>query len=117
MRLILRLKSNKTIQQKDLYKKYYTSMHGFIYKKLSKTTSFKSLHSNKKYKPFSFSNLFPIKEGIVEEFSEDKKNYYYIIISSPLPLFIQELFFQFEDGEKIRFDSIPFKLIKPLIWW
>ncbi len=30
---------------------------------------------------------------------------------------ITKNYVELEDGEKIRFDNIPFRLIKPLIWW
>lgn len=104
MRIVLRLKANKTVSQKDTHAKFFTAMHGFIYKKLS-DSKFKDMHDKKGFKGFCFGNIYPIKGGKIESGKQ-----YSLIISSPLPDLIQELFFSLSEGENINLGESSFTL-------
>ncbi len=111
MRLILKLKSNKTVSQnRNNNSKYYSGMHGWIYNKL-KNTDFSELHSENGFKPFCFSNLFLIKEKLIKE-----NQIYSIIISSPNEMLMVSILSQMNIGDLINIGEYSFELIsyKPL---
>lgn len=111
MRIVLNLKSNKTVEQsKENNSKFHTGMHGWIYKKLKKT-DFSKLHGKKEFKPFCFSNLFTIKNQKIEEGKT-----YDLIISSPNEMFVIALLSNIDSGEIINLGEYSFELMnyKPL---
>ena len=97
MRLILRLKSNKDISQKAFLSKYYSAMNGHIYNILSKNKDYSALHEEKGFKGFCFGNIYPVSDQLIKE-NED----YSLVISSPLPKFIEHLFFSAKEGSVIN---------------
>ncbi len=74
MRLILRLKAlNNCSQTKENNSKFLKAMHGFIYNSIENN----ELYESNEFKPFVFSNIYPIKNQKIEE-----KQEYSLIISS-----------------------------------
>ncbi|RLE48050.1 CRISPR-associated endoribonuclease Cas6, partial [Candidatus Woesearchaeota archaeon] len=110
MRVILRLQSNKNIKQKELFLKYHHTMHGFVYSKITDSEAFKTLHKKQEFKPFSFGNLFPVKEETIKEGEN-----YSIVISSPIPKFIEELFFSITPGEVMNIGEASFMILEQQI--
>ncbi|MFH1439276.1 MAG: CRISPR-associated endoribonuclease Cas6 [Candidatus Woesearchaeota archaeon] len=110
MRILLNLKSLKTIPQKEGLSKFNSAMHGWIYKKLDNNSKYKELHNQKVFKPFCFGNIFPIKNAIIE-----LNNKYNMTISSPEPELIRTLFFSLEQGEIINLGEMQFELIDFLV--
>ena len=106
MRLVLRLKSLNTASQQLTLSKYFSAMHGWIYKKLE-NSDFNSIYESKSYKPFCFSNLYPVKNQKIIE-----NNNYNIIISTPIPKLIETLFFNTAMDEKVNLGELSFKLEK-----
>ncbi len=99
------MEANKdVVQNKTNNSKYYTGMHGWIYKKL-KGTKFDDLHSKKEFKPFCFGNLYPIKKEEIKE-----GNIYKVWVSSPDENFIQTIFFNISEGEHINLGEYSFTL-------
>ena len=89
MRLVLKLESNKDVlQSKENNSKFYGGMHGWVYNKL-KNTDFSKIYFEKEFKPFCFSNLFPIEKALIKE-----GQIYSLIISSPNEMFIVALLSQ-----------------------
>jgi CRISPR-associated endoribonuclease Cas6 len=105
MRLILELKANGKISQKEFMRKYYNAFQSIIYNKLSSTQKFSRLHDEKRISNFCFSNLHNVKEGLI-----NTKDTYRIIISSPNPEFISSLFFTFLNGETLNIGEGSFTL-------
>jgi CRISPR-associated endoribonuclease Cas6 len=111
MRISLKLKSNKTVKQsKEINSKYYSAMHGWIYNKLE-NTDFSDIYSKKEFKPFCFSNLYPIKNTKIEE-----NQIYNLTISSPNEMIMIALLSNINVGEMINLGEYSFELIdyKPL---
>jgi len=77
MRILLKLKAINSCTY-DL--KYFTKLQGFVYG-LIKNSEYSSIHDEKQYKFFCFSNIYPV--GEIK--SEEEKNF---IISSPDEKFI-----------------------------
>ncbi len=98
MRIILKLISKKTINQKEFNNKYNTSFHGFLFKKIN------DYYANK-YGSFSFGNLFPIKNNIIKEGEK-----YNIIISSPKNELIEKLFFSINESSTINIGEGSFEI-------
>ena len=111
MRLLLKLKARKSVKQnKENNSKFYTGLHGWIYDKL-KETDFSDIYSKTGFKPFCFSNLFPIKEQVINE-----DNIYSLIISSPNEMFIIAIISKMNISEIVNLGEYSFELIsyKPL---
>jgi CRISPR-associated endoribonuclease Cas6 len=104
MRLILKLKANKTASQKETYSKFFTTMHGFIYGKLQ-DSKLRDIHNKRSFKGFCFGYLYPVRNESIDEGKG-----YSIVVSSPLPCLIQELFFRLEEGEIINLGETSFAL-------
>ena len=105
MRLVLKLKSNKNVLQiKENNSKFHTGMHGWIYGKL-KNTDFSEIYFEKEFKPFCFSNLFPIKKSTISE-----GEIYNVIISSPNEMFMVALLSQINIDDIINLGEFSFKL-------
>ncbi|MFH0876484.1 MAG: CRISPR-associated endoribonuclease Cas6 [archaeon] len=97
MRLILKLKSNKEVSQREFMEKYYCSVNGFIYKKLEANPTLINLHDNNSFKGFCFGNIYPVKNG---RFELDKE--YNLVVSSINPKIIETLFFAIKEGDVIN---------------
>ncbi|CEG12248.1 CRISPR-associated endoribonuclease Cas6 2 [groundwater metagenome] len=85
MRLIIKLLPKEIFAYEEI-SKYF--IHSFIWN-LLKDTEFSKFHDTKKFKFFTFSNIFPVREF---KFNEEKQ----IIISSPNDYFIDTI------AEKLR---------------
>jgi CRISPR-associated endoribonuclease Cas6 len=111
MRLLLKLKARKSVKQnKENNSKFYTGLHGWIYDKL-KETDFSEIHSKTGFKPFCFSNLFPIKGQVINE-----EEIYSLIISSPNEMFVIAILSKMNISEVVNLGEYSFELIsyKPL---
>jgi CRISPR-associated endoribonuclease Cas6 len=107
MRITLILKSLKDISQKDTLAKYYSSLHGWVYKQKLANSVFSSLHEKKGYKYFCLSNLIGVKNNKVRE------NYAYkIIISSPNKELINVIKNNLKEGEIINLGEYSFELMR-----
>lgn len=105
MRLVLYLEALKSVTQNNSTNaKFYTGMHGWIYRKL-KGTNLEELYAKKTFKPFCFSNIFPVAKQKIQQGHD-----YKIIISSPSSEFIQTLFFNVNKEEKVNLGEFHFKL-------
>ncbi len=105
MRLVLKLKSNKNVSQsKENNSKFYVGMHGWIYGKL-KNTDFSEIYFKKEFKPFCFSNLFPVKESVINE-----GQVYSVIISSPSEMFMVALLSQINADDAVNLGEFSFEL-------
>ena len=107
MRLLLTLRSNKGVDQRQAFEKYFTAMHGFAYNKLSSSNSFKRLHETDGFKGFCFGNLFPVKNNRLIENKE-----YSVVITSPLPKIIETLFFQIKEEEMLNVGEFSFTVMR-----
>jgi CRISPR-associated endoribonuclease Cas6 len=96
VRIILRL---RPLSQFTPNFEYHNKVQGFIYS-LLKNTSFEELHNKKGYKFFCFSNLFAAQKNT-------QINSFNLIISSPLPKFIEQLSYQLQ---KIIDYQIPIQI-------
>ena len=105
MRLILTLQSRNSIKQEDFNKKYYTAMHGFIYKILASSKELSKIHDIKEYTPFCFGNLFPIKNELIKQ-----GELYKVIISSSNPKIIETLFFGLTANQEVNLGEGAFFL-------
>lgn len=102
MRLLFKLRANKSVVQKVFMAKYYNAMNSHIYQLLSKEETFRQLHAAKSFKGFCFGNLYPSREGEKREKIEStikEGSLYNLAISSPIPKMIEALFFGIGDGE------------------
>ncbi len=106
MRILLQLKAIRDVTQNKINNsKFYTGMHGWIYDKL-KQTRYEELHSKKNFKPFCFSNLYPVKGQIIEE-----GKIYRTWISSPDEMLIISILSNIRINEKVNFGEYSFQLL------
>jgi CRISPR-associated endoribonuclease Cas6 len=100
LRIILKLKAEDEFNP---HFEYHHQVQRFIYS-LLKTTSFESLHDNRGYKFFSFSNIFSSTR-------KDEKGSFNLIISSPMLSFIEQISYQLK---KLTQNQIPIEIGKTL---
>ncbi len=105
MRIILKLKARNSIKQDDFLLKFHSAMHGFVYDKLKSNKKLKELHDKKEYAQFCFGNVYPIKNKEIKQ-----REHYKIIISSPNPEVIQQLFFSIKKNQIINLGEGSFEL-------
>lgn len=96
MRLLLKLKSTKTVDQEHFFKQYFTDMHGFLTRIAEK---------DEKYGKFCFGNLFPVKNQRIEA---DKD--YSVMISSSEPSIIEKIFFNIDVERIMNIGELQFKI-------
>ena len=111
MRLLLKLEALSDVAQtKEVNSKYYTGMHGWLYKKL-KGTDFEELHKKQDFKPFCFGNLYPIRDQKIKEGEK-----YKVWVSSPDEMFIINLLSNINAEETVNLGEYHFKLsgMKPV---
>lgn len=106
MRLILSLKSVKTISQKEFSTKYNNAMNSYIYNLFNNSQKLSKLHDKKYFKGFCFGNIYPVKNKIIEEGTN-----YSLIISSSVPQIIEAIFFSIKSGSLINLGEGSFKVL------
>ena len=104
MRILIKL--TPKIETKFFFP-YYLQIQGLIYN-LIKDTKFSKIHSQKLYKFFCFSNIFPEKNSHSDIFR--KTQFYNLIISSPNKDFLKVLAQSFIKREEIKIDKAIFTL-------
>lgn len=80
-------------------------IQGFIYSLLSQTNTFNNLHNQKGFKFFNFSNIFPLSRF---ERNSMKK----LIISSPNPKFIMELYNVLREKNIFKLNKYKMEILK-----
>mgnify|MGYP006281591971 CR=1 FL=1 len=103
MRLIVHLKAQKDIQQKDFLQKYNNAMNAYIYGILS--DKFPRLHDENDYKGFCFGNIHPIRSSQIKQ-GENKR----LVISSVNPAYIETLFFAIKNDSLLNLGEGSFEI-------
>ena len=102
----MRLKSLKRISQMDTLSKYYSSLHGWIYKQKLANSVFSGLHGKVGFKYFSLSNLIGVENETVEQDGN-----YKITISSPNKELIKVIKDNLQIGELINLGEYSFEIV------
>ena len=111
MRLLIYFRSLKTVAQNQINNsKYYSGMHGWIYRKLE-NTNYSDMYLMSGYKKFCFGNLYPIKNNKIEEGES-----YKLLISSPDEMLMVNLISNIDHDEIVNLGEYSFKLegLKPI---
>ena len=104
MRVLIKLKPKI---ETNFFFPYYLQVQGLIYH-LIKNTKFSKIHSQKLYKFFCFSNIFPEKNSQSKIFR--KNDLYNLIISSPNKDFLKTLAQNLIEKEEIKIEKAIFIL-------